>query len=70
MQPIDYKAIFARELHDMILEIFPAHGIDWISEDELVELVRDITRSEYDKSVAEFRRKQGISTLSGFRFRW
>lgn len=70
---LDYRAIFARELHRLICEVFPAHGIDSLDEDYFDQMVRDLTKSYFWETVADLRREHPSlcpSTVSGMRFRW
>lgn len=67
---LDYKAVFARELLLMINEVFPAHGIDQMDEEEVDQLVIDVTRECYWPIMGEFRKKSGLSLTRGFHFHW
>ena len=68
---IDYKALFSRVLYEEMCEAFARHGIDEIPEDEFESIVIEITKSEYMPSIAELRRRFGLTTLDpSMRFRW
>jgi len=65
-----YRAIFANTLHDMILEIFPAHGIDYLDEEYFDEMITDITKKHFYQTIAEFRKQTGQSSVPRIRMRW
>ena len=61
-ETIDCKAIFSRELHDMIPEVFEAHGIEEITEEQLDETIGKAV-SQYQSTVYEFRKMCGLLTV-------
>ena len=67
---LDYVGIFANTMYEMICEIFPAHGIEPMDDEEFGTMVAEITREHYWSILGEFRRKNGLSSVSGIRFRW
>jgi hypothetical protein len=67
---LDYKEIFATTMYEMICEIFPAHGIEQMDEEEFDQMVTEITREHYWPILGEFRKKNGLSLTTGIRFRW
>lgn len=68
---LDYKAIFSRELEKIVMETLEEHGIEYIYEDELNEIVTDITLAEYWPCIQELRRTYKMPRATdGIRFRW
>ena len=61
-ETIDCKAIFARELHVMIQEIFEERGITEITEEQLDETISAAVR-QYNSTVYEFRKRHGLLTV-------
>lgn len=70
MAELDYRAIFANTLHDMILEIFPAHGIDYLEEEYFDDMITDITKKNFYQTIGEFRRQTGQASVAKIRPRW
>lgn len=57
---MDYRKLFAKALHEEMCEAFERHGIDTIYEDELDELVIEITKKYFLETVEEFKRTYDI----------
>ncbi len=57
---MDYKKLFAKAVYEEMCEAFERHGIDAIYEDELEELVIDITNKYFMQTVDEFKRAYGV----------
>ena len=38
---MDYRKLFSRTLYEEIDDVFGAHGIDWMYEDELESVVKE-----------------------------
>ena len=54
---MDYRKLFSRTLYEEIDDVFGAHGIDWMYEDELESVVKEAERKCYYQSIAEFRKR-------------
>lgn len=52
---MDYRKLFAKVLYEEMCEAFERHGIDAIYEDELDELVIEITKKYFWETVEEFK---------------
>ena len=60
---LDYRKLFAKTLHEVMVETFARHGIDRLYEDEFDSIVTELTERFYHQTVGEFRRKNGLSVF-------
>lgn len=67
---LDYEYLFSKTLAELMCEVFPAHGIDSMPDDEFDQLVAELTRDHFHECGAEFRRRYGLSTAPKIRMRW
>lgn len=70
MPPIDYEAIFAQEVQEIVTQALHERGIYAITEDEL-EYMMSGMRGMYLRTIGELRRVCKVpNALDGVRFRW
>lgn len=58
---MDYRRLFSDTLAEMMNEIFEAHGIDWVSEEEFEKTVDIATKRCYLDSLGAFRKQEGLT---------
>lgn len=54
---MDYMALFVQTLYEEMEETFEAHGIDYLREEEMEDIVRQCKRDLYIPTIREFRRQ-------------